>query len=153
MKKILLVILMVFIAATHSFAQPGSGIARIHAAKIAYITDRVHLSRSQSPIFLPLYNDYEQEVKEIRRSFFKKYSGMNPDNADDATSRKYVDDNLDYQQQIIDLKRKYNERFLKIISPQQLSEMYIAEHEFQQILMQRLKHRATGPGRFRRPRF
>ncbi len=81
-------------------------------------------------------------------SFFKKYKGTNPADADDAVSRQFIDDNLDYQQQVIEIKRKYNDRFLKVISPQQLADLFKAEREFKQILMKRLEqarrpHRRT----------
>ena len=121
---------------------------RIHAAKMAYITDRLHLSANQSGSFIPLYNEYEQEVVATRRSFRNKYKGHSMDSADDATSRQFIDDDLDYQQQVLDLKRRYNDRFLKVLSPQQLAELYKAEREFRQMLQQRLKdRRGNGGGR------
>ena len=74
-----------------------------------------------------------------------------PPNIDTTTSqaaRQAVDDNLDYQQAIIDLKRKYNDRFLNIISPRQLADLYIAEREFRQILLKRLNPQQH-PGMYR----
>ena len=56
------------------------------------------------------------------------------------TVRQYVEDDLDYQQQVIELKRSYNDRFLKVITSRQLSDMYIAEREFKQMLAKRLKN-------------
>ena len=149
MKPFLRTILIVLIAASPALAQPpGQGMKRIHAAKMAYITDRIRLTPKQSADFIPLYNEYEKEVRNTRISFMGKYKGTHPDEADDATSRKYVDDNLDYQQAVIDLKRKYNDRFLSIITPQQLAELYIAEREFKHMLLKRLNAQQR-PGRFR----
>jgi len=148
MKKLLFAISIIFIAATLSSAQQGQGMARIHAAKMAYIADRLHLSSNQAATFTPLYNQYENELRSTRQFFFKKYKGTNPDQADNATSRQWIDDNLDYQQQVIELKRRYNDRFLQVISPQQLSDLYKAEREFNQMLMQRLRQR--NGGRFNR---
>ena len=125
---------------------------RIHAAKIAYITDRLRLSQEQAGNFIPLYNDYEKEVRNTRLSYLGKYKGPHSNDTDDAASRKYIDDNLDYQQAIIDLKRRYNDRFVKIISAQQLADLYNAEREFRQMLMKRLNQNRQGPppGRFGR---
>ncbi len=149
MKKLLRVvaIFLIVVTTTPLFAQQGQGMARIHAAKMAYITDRLHLTARQSGDFIPLFNDYESEIRDTRQSFFKKYNGIHPDDADDATSRRFIDDNLDYQQQVIEIKRKYNDRFLKIISPQQLADLYTAEREFKQMLIKRLKQQRGG-GRF-----
>ena len=69
-----------------------------------------------------------------------------PSDTDDATARQAVDDNLDYQQDVIGIKRKYNDQFLKIISPTQLADMYKAEREFKQLLMKRLEQKRNGGG-------
>src|SRR4051812_15846291 len=139
MKKLFQLTLILLLTTTTILAQPGRNVARIHAAKIAYISDRLRLSSNQANNFIPVYNQYDREVMDTRRSFFGKYKNANPGNADDATSRQFIDDNLDYQQAVIEIKRKYNDRFLKVLSPQQLAELYPAEREFKQILMQRLK--------------
>ena len=147
MKKLLQALLIILFTSTALWAQQGQGLARIHAAKIAYITDRLQLSTNQSSVFIPVYNEYEQEIRQTRQAFRRKYKDVNPDEASDAVSMQYIDDNLDYQQQVIEIKRRYNDRFLKIISPQQLADLYKAEREFKQMLMQRLKQRNGGGGR------
>jgi len=148
MKTLIKTFLIVLIANTTALAQRDHGMAmtRIHAAKMAYISDRLHLSQRQYTNFVPLYNEYERDVRDTRHNFMSKYKGDHPDEIDDATTRRYIDDNLDYQQAIIDLKRKYNDRFLAIISPRQLADLYIAEREFKQILLKRLNDRG---GRYR----
>ena len=148
MKRFIKTIIFVLISATFAHAQQGQGMARIHAAKMAYITDRLRLSPEQSSNFIPLYNEYEHEVRGIRQSFMGKYRGAHPQDTDDISARRYIDDNLDYQQAVIDLKRRYNDRFLKVISSRQLADLYNAEREFRQILLRRLNHGA-GPGQGR----
>ncbi len=126
---------------------------RIHAAKMAYITDRLNLTAEQSSGFIPVYRDYEGEMKSSRKLFLQKYKGMDIESADDATSMQYIDDNLDYQQKAIQIKRKYNDLFLKVISAQQVAELNKAEREFKQILMKRMEERREqrrgGGGRWR----
>jgi hypothetical protein len=119
----------------------GRAMERIHAAKIAYITDRLQLTTKQSSVFIPLYNEYEQDLRKSRREFLGKYKGMQIEDADDQTAKHYIDDNLDYQQRVIDLKRKYNPRFLDCISEQQLSQLNEAERDFRKLLQERLKER------------
>jgi hypothetical protein len=150
MKKALQLILIALFTVNCTYAQPERGherMARIHAAKMAYLTDRLQLTAKQSGDFVPLYNEYETELKSIRKSYFKKYKGINPSETDDATARGYIDDNLDYQQEVIGLKRRYNERFMKVITAQQLTDLYKAEREFRQILKKRLEERKNAGGR------
>ena len=150
MKHIFLVATTLLFATLSCFGQHGGGggrgMERIHAAKMAYITDRLKLTTEQSSNFIPLYNEYEQEKKESRKKYLQKYKGIEPSEADDATSKQFIDDNLDYQQDVIGIKRKYNDQFLKIISPTQLADMYKAEREFKQLLMKRLEQKRNGGG-------
>lgn len=160
MKKVILIVAMCTTVVL-GYAQPagrGRGgnkspqaIERVHAAKVAYITDKLRLTAEQAGGFVPLYKEYETEIMDSRKYYLKKYKGMQPDNADDMTAKQYLDDNLDYQQAVLDIKRKYKERFLKVLSPQQLTDLQQAEREFRQVLMQRMKERrgqgGNGPNR------
>ena len=132
-----------------AFAQPyqGKRFDRIHAAKIGYITDRLHLSSDQATRFWPMYNQYEEEQKVLRKDFFEKYRrDKNDAPRSEAVSRQYIDDNLDYQESLLKLKRKYKDEFLKIISPQQLAELYQAEREFKEMLLDKLQDAPRGGG-------
>lgn len=148
MKHFLVAIFITLTTFTAAFAQREKTVERIHAAKMAYITDRLHLSQRQAADFIPVYKDYEREVRETRMAFFKKYRGADPADVDDSTSRQLVDDNLDYQQKVIEIKRKYKDQFLKIISPRQFTALNAAEREFKQMLIKRLDHGRGRGGRF-----
>jgi hypothetical protein len=120
---------------------------RIHAAKMAYITDRLHLTEEQSMRFIPLYNQYDREIRNTRQDYFSRSRGQQNYDNDEAAARQAVDDNLNYQQDVIEIKRRYNDLFLKVISAQQLADLYRSEREFKQILLQRIKQQRSG--RFR----
>ncbi len=142
MRKLVQAILLIFFVSASAYAQPDG--SRIRAAQVNYVTKRLHLSRDERKRFEPVYMDYEKEIMQTRQSFFGKYKNVNPRNTDEETSKKLIDDNLDYQQQVIAIKRKYNDLFLKVLTPQQLSDMYMAEREFKQMLLQRLNQRRRG---------
>lgn len=127
------------LSAVAAYAQPGKpAMQRIHAAKMAYITDMMQLSEDQSAKFIPVYKEYEKEQRDLRLPYLKKYN-ISPE--DDMAAHLQIEDDLDYQQQVIELKRKYNDRFLKIITPKQLSDMYAGERAFRQVLIHRLQQR------------
>jgi hypothetical protein len=148
MKRLLNIVIVLLFTGTLAMAQGGQHMQQIHAAKIAYITDRIHLTPEQSANFIPLYNSYEKDLRTVRQSFFKKCKDCDGDRRKEMANRRFLEDDLDYQQQVIELKRKYNDSFLKTISPEQLGDLYMAEREFRQILMQRLKQK-RGEGRWR----
>ena len=146
MKKLLITLIVFTFTIGITIAQPQRRpLERIHAAKMAYLIDRLHISSDQSGAFIPLYNDCETEIRNTRKEFKQKYKGVFPDEADDTVSRQYIDDNLDYQEKVIQIKRKYTDRFLKIITPQQLADLPKADREFKQILMRQMEqHRNMG---------
>lgn len=143
MKELLKCILLVLLTTTCAYAQERP-MQRIHAAKMAYITDKLQLSEDQSVRFMPIYRDYETELRALRQPFIKKYKLQQADDGGEFTARQYIEDDLDYQQQVIELKRRYNDKFQKVLSARQVADMYVAEREFRLILMQRLKQQGHG---------
>lgn len=140
--KRLLLILLIIAGATAGFAQPQKDrFERIHAAKVSYITDRLNLSSDQAARFWPVYNQYEDAIRSLRKSYFDKYGQGQGKNLNDAESRKYIDDNLNFQEAQLNLKRKYKDEFLKVLTPQQLAQLYQAERDFKGLLLQQLKEK------------
>ncbi len=151
MKHIIVILALLLSVNTVHAQRDEAGKARIHAAKMAYITDRIHLTAAQSGDFIPLFNEYEAEARATRKPYKEKYAKEHPD-AKDFVIAQYVADDLDCQQQILIIKKKYQDRFLKIITQQQLSDLNMAEREFKQILLKKLKEemrdgRGEGGGR------
>ena len=113
---------------------------RVEAIKVAYITDRLELSAGQATMFWPVYNEYEQELRSARKSFRQKYrDGASQENDADAT--RYIEDNLNFQEQAVDIRRKYKDALLKTISAKQLAALYEAERDFKKLLLQQLRER------------
>ncbi len=130
-------------------AQPGQRAERIHAIKIGYLTDRLHLTTTQAATFWPVYDEYEGELKGARKAFRQKYrNGAGTET--DAEAGRFIEDNLDFQEDALAINRMYKDRMLKVISPQQLATLYEAERDFKKLLLQQLRERRGGGGRMRR---
>lgn len=148
MRKIGLLILAILFALNHTWAQPDNPKhrERIKALKIAYITEHVNLSAEQAEKFWPVYNRFEKELHNLHRGFMEKYRTDNP-NADRRTAHEYIDANLDFQEQALAIKKKYKDEFLKVISPEQLADLYRAERGFKEMLLRELGRRQGPPDR------
>lgn len=142
MKKIILAVLLIFSFITNDFAQ-DKRFEKIQALKVAFITERLSLSSEQAASFWPVYDNYEKELRGIRRKYIQQYlkSTKAAGNDSDMDAGKLIDNDLDFQQAIIDLKRKYQPEFLKVITARQLDELYTAERIFRQKLIQQLRKR------------
>lgn len=145
MKQLVYIITIILATCSYSFAQPRERMERIHAIKVGFITDKVHLTSDQAAKFWPVYNRYEDEMRGLRKRFFDKYP-KEQGSADEEKSRQFIEDNLEYQEAKLNISKKYKAEFLKVISAQQLAGLYEAERDFKRMLIQQLKERRGGKG-------
>lgn len=147
MKRILLIFMLGLLSITLATAQNREAKhERIKALKIAFITDKLQLTPDQSAQFWPVYNQMEQEQRQLRRKFMQEYKDKNP-TVDERTARRYVHDKIEYQEQELAIKKKYNEKLVKVISAQQLAELYQSEQDFKRMLLKELHNRRGMQGR------
>lgn len=123
-----------------SYAQTSRG-ERVKALRTAYITDKLHLTSQQAALFWPVFNEYSEEVQRMNHTFSEKYGNTDLITTDDATARAYIDDNIAKDEKHLALKRKYKNDFLKVISPQQLAQLFNVDREFNRMLVDQLKQR------------
>ena len=111
---------------------------KIQDAKVAIITNRLSLTPEQSKDFWPIYNEFSQKKREMNRSMRQIIKGKGATASDDQAmnSLKEVQD-LKLKQ--VELEKEYQDRFLTVISAKQLTELYSAERDFNEMLLQRLK--------------
>ncbi len=120
-------------------AQDDNGRQRIEAAKIAMITNRLNLTPDQASQFWPIYNEYNGKKQELNRRVreLSRDSGPNtPNNNQLVNGLREVNAT---KQKIADLDNEYLDRFLKVISPAQVKELYQTERDFNRRLLERLQ--------------
>ncbi len=96
---------------------------------MAFITQKLHLTSSEAEQFWPVYNQYTNEISQIR--------------ADNRNG-----DVLDNEQKLLDIRKKYKPSFERILGPQRLNDLYSTERDFRNLLIQRLKERRQQNGKF-----
>jgi len=119
---------------------------RIQAAKVAYITSRLNLNTPQSQQFWPIYNEFEEARKKIKKQIKKLVLENANKEATDDQIRADIKKMFLLRQEELDLEKTYSEKFLKILTPKQLVDFYRAEKEFTSLLLKRLKGGRQGPG-------
>lgn len=145
-KIILIASLLLMVVAVQ--AQPGRHMERIHAIKVAYLTDKLKLTSEESARFWPVYNRFEDERRELLSKYRKekRTTGVNDDDA-----MRSIDDDMEMQQKMLDLRKKYNDEFLKVITPQQLATLIESEKEFKKLILQQIKERRGSMDKRRSP--
>ena len=105
------------------FAQRGD---KIESLKVAFISEKLNLDASTAQKFWPVYNQYDDEMVAVVQQ-------RRQQNKDERS----VDDILDQEQKALDIKKKYAAQFSKIISSQQVNQLFSAEKEFRKMIVKR----------------
>lgn len=119
---------------------------KIDIQKIAYITKSLDLSSEEAQVFWPVYNNFSDEMKTIlerRKKVFTKAKKKRKSGSSltEKELGNIIDERLKIEQEILDLKVKYNKEFQKIISNKQIFVLYHAEEDFKKELLNRIKNR------------
>lgn len=120
-----------------------SGRQRIESAKIGMITNRLNLTPDQAPQFWAIYNEYNGKKQELNR----RVRQLNNDPSRSGLSNDQLMNGLREvnatKQKLADLDDEYMSRFLKVISPAQLAELYKTEQVFNKMLLQKLNSQSN----------
>jgi len=134
MKKFLLIV-TVFIssvfAAKAQNGQPGDDNQRqekIKALYVAYITEQLALTPDEAQKFWPLHTQFTNELKSVK-----------PDLPE-----------LEKQQAILNIKKKYQESFNKVLGPNRCERFFKMDGEFKKKLLDRIRNKQQNGGNMQR---
>ena len=114
-----------------AFAQPGNPNReqKIQALYIAYITRELNLTETEAQKFWPVHAQYDAEIKAVKS-----------------------DNEIDRQQAELNVKKKFQDRFSKVLGAQRTNEFYIKDGEFRKKMIERLRQlRQQKQGMNKRP--
>ncbi len=112
---------------------------QIRAAKVAFITNRLNITAEQSEKFWPVYNEFDDKRREFRREQRRIMNEKRKAGTVDEQALNNLREVQDLKQKELDLEGEYQSRFLRVISPSQVEELYKAEKTFNDMLLQRLR--------------
>ena len=123
MKKILLITTILMgslFAAKAQDDQPGDEARhqeKIKALYVAYITQELNLNAEEAQKFWPLHAQFESDIKAVKADM--------PE--------------LDKQQTILNIKKKYQENFNRILGPKRCERFFRMDGEFKRKLLDRIR--------------
>ncbi len=119
----------------------GDGRQKIEAAKIAMITNRLNLSPEQAQQFWPVYNEYNARKVDLNKHVRQLNNSPNRQSFTDSDVISDLKEINATKQKLADLDDEYLNKFLKVISPAQVAELYKTEQVFNKMLLQRMNQR------------
>jgi len=147
--KLLLPLLLCVTCFTLSAQPPGGGMGRedrkdkIESMKIAFITNKLDLTPDEAKRFWPVFNQYTNELKAVRKDRRDRNRDAREDfdKLADKEVEKLVDEEVVSRQQELDLIKKYHTQFKSVLPIKKVARLYRAEEEFKRELLERIKER------------
>jgi hypothetical protein len=117
---------------------------KIKAAEVAYLSQQLNLTPEEAQKFWPLYNNYTREVELL---IAERRRNRQTDKKDDNAAREALDREMNIEQKLLDVRKRYNQEFLKALPARKAGQVFKAEREFRGQLIRQLKERnATNRG-------
>lgn len=129
---------LLFIAQVANAQNDPNGRQKIEAAKIGLITNRLNLTTDQAPQFWAIYNEYNAKKQELNRRIRQLNNEPSRTNLNDNQLVNGLREVNSNKQKLADLDDEYMSRFLKVITPAQLAELYKTEQVFNKMLLNKL---------------
>lgn len=109
-----------------AYSQNDEG--RVEGMKREFLTKELQLTSAESEAFFPLYQEYSQKKREAR----KLYRTENSEGS--------IDKLIDKEQELVDLKKQYFDKFSKILPAKKVVQLIEAEKKFKLMVMSQLKN-------------
>ena len=98
--------------------------SKIEALKIAYITKKLNLSPDEAQRFWPIYNNYANEMREVRRD-----------------QRRNNTPEIETEEKYLRIRKKYNSEFSRALSPDKVNTFFRSEKDFGNFVQKELSER------------
>ncbi len=145
MRKLMIVMMIAFCGCVNAQppqGDPGNGNKgdKIEALRIAFISQQLNLTPQEAQKFWPVYNQFRGDMKTLNQNF--KFDGNNQLTAEQQ---------LDFEQKKLDLKKKYKGQFEGALGRDKVNQLYNLEKQFHDKLKelrdqrQQLKGNGQGP--------
>jgi hypothetical protein len=122
MKHLLLYISIFIGSISACFAQPANGNQKGQKAQalyIAYITRELNLTEDEAKTFWPIHGQYDAEIKTANQN----------------------ENELERQQQALNIKKKYQDRFIKVLGVDRTNNFFKINTGFNEKLVEMLRKR------------
>ncbi|MBK0380518.1 hypothetical protein [Mucilaginibacter segetis] len=118
----------------------SASVSKLEIARDNFLSQQLSLTDAQSIKFWPIYHKYQEELKAVR--ILKRLNNSNAQ----ANGTEQIDKELYYENQLLSIRKRYRDEFLKILPAEKVSELYKSEREFTDELIKQLSERSVRAG-------
>ena len=103
---------------------PQQRAALLHQFRENMVISELEVSQDDQPEFKSLYSEYQQKQNEIKSKF---KPNEDYENMSDEEAKQQLNQSFEVGQQLLDNRKAYSQKFMKVIKPQQVLQMYQTE--------------------------
>lgn len=133
-KGVLIACSLILFSSTVLKAQPEVPPSRddMEARRVGFLTTMLQLTPQEAQNFWPVYNKFQNEMEALRKDRAEELMSakMNFNDYTDDQVNKLIDNEFDSRQKELDLARRYNVEFKKILPVKKVAKLYRAEQQF-----------------------
>lgn len=105
---------------------------RIESLKIAFISKKLDLNNTEAEKFWPVYNRYENELKEVHKE-------------------SYNMDVIVKDEKLLNIRKKYKAEFSSVLGSNRVNNLFKSENEFRAVLLRHIQKPTNQGGSIRLP--
>ncbi len=138
-RTICIVLLLCLGEVTSALAQRP--IEKIETARIAFLTERLSLTPETAQQFWPVYNQWDEQRRELKREEFKLRRSGRTDELNDEMAQEHIDEYFSLKERQLDLEKEMATELSKVLSSTQMLQLIRAEADFQRTILRKLGER------------
>lgn len=109
------------------------------AQKVAYFTQALELTPEEAAVFWPLYNEMMKKKREQDGKFRETFREVHKaGKLTEAEEKQQVMRMLENEQKLLDIKKEYYEKLMKVIPAQKVARLDRTERKFHKQLIQKM---------------
>ena len=105
------------------------------------VVSQLDVPQNDQQEFKQLYNEYQEKQNEIKSKF---KPNEDYENMSDEEAKQQLNQSFEVGQQLLDNRKAYSQKFMKVIKPQQVLQMYQTEGRMRNKILDR---KEDGPQR------
>ncbi len=118
--------------------------AEIEAERVTFYNNYLKLSTAEADKFWPLYKEYMQKQRDLKRNSNKKIKALKGKSAEELTkeeSSELIKVHFELKQALLDLEKEYVAKFQTAMSIQKVAKLKEAEAEFKKDLVKKAREK------------
>lgn len=137
----ILITAMMLLGSTTLFAQHGPEFGKeIEARKVAFLSQKLSLTTSEAQAFWPIYNEYSEQLHNLKRDRKKAHRAHKQDeNLSDTELEASIREQFELQRGEIAVHEKYFDLFKTVLPMEKIANLYTLEHEFKRELLREMR--------------